>query len=122
MFCFISVICVIHSCVYVVCVCGVDVLPVCCVAEPLRPSLKPTNTAPMLNPQQAQRKVDAEKRTLDEITERVFSETARFRKEKKVNFKNAMVDFVRMQIEHAKRVQNAWESILPELEGLPFDG
>lgn len=68
-----------------------------------------------------QRRVDRDLEQLQTVTARVFEETERFRREKRLNFKNAMLDFVRMQVEHARKVQQAWESVLPELEALPFE-
>jgi len=70
---------------------------------------------------EAQRKVDVDKHQLQIVTDRVFDETARFRKEKKLNFKHAMLDFVRMQVEHCRKIQTAWENIVPDLEALPFE-
>jgi sorting nexin-1/2 len=71
--------------------------------------------------EEAQRLVDAELRQLQLVTQRVFAETARFRREKTADFRNTMADFVRMQIDHAKKTQAAWESILADIEGLPAD-
>jgi len=70
---------------------------------------------------EVQRKVDEDLHHLQVVTDRVFSETARFRREKKLNFKNAILDFVRMQVEHARKIQHAWESIIPDIEALPFE-
>lgn len=70
---------------------------------------------------EAQRKVDEDNHQLQIVTDRVFAEIARFRQEKKLNFKNAILDFVRMQIEHCRKTQHAWESIVPDIESLPFN-
>ncbi len=71
---------------------------------------------------QAQKKVDEELHQLNEISQHVFEEVARFHQEKRVDFKNCLMDFVRLQIENSKKIQKAWEAVLPEIESMPFDG
>lgn len=68
---------------------------------------------------EAQRKVDETLYNLQHITERVFTEMGRFRQEKRVNFKNIMQDYIRMQIEHSRKMQEIWESMLPEVQNFP---
>jgi len=54
-----------------------------------------------------------------EVTNRARVEFGRFQKEKAKALKQAVVHFVRLQIEHAKQAQAAWENVLPDLENLP---
>jgi hypothetical protein len=54
-----------------------------------------------------------------ETTNRARVEFGRFQKEKSKALKQAVVHFVRLQIEHAKQAQAAWENVLPDLENLP---
>ncbi len=65
--------------------------------------------------------MDAALQELQQVTQRVFNEVARFRQEQRVALKHVMTDFIRMQIAHAKTMQTAWESILPEVQAMPFD-
>lgn len=55
-------------------------------------------------------------RDLQQITTRALYEFEQFKNQKQIDMKNMVVQFVKLQIEHSKKVQNAWESILPELE------
>ena len=54
-----------------------------------------------------------------EVTNRARVEFGRFQKEKAKALKQAVIHFVRLQIEHAKQAQAAWENVLPDLENLP---
>lgn len=56
---------------------------------------------------------------LMETTNRARVEFGRFQKEKSKALKQAVVHFVRLQIEHARQAQAAWENVLPDLENLP---
>lgn len=71
---------------------------------------------------EAQRRVDHDAQQLQQITQHVYEEVARFRREKRSDFKANLLEFVKVQIEHAKKVQKAWEAILPEIESMPFGG
>ncbi len=53
---------------------------------------------------EAQKKVDEDFKQLQEVTQHTFEEISRFRQEKRVEFKKNLTDFVRMQIEHCKKV------------------
>jgi len=64
---------------------------------------------------EAQGHVDRCYAELDKITKTCFSEFARFRADKQRDMKNMLVDFVKLQIEHSKQVQTAWESILTDV-------
>jgi len=62
--------------------------------------------------------VDERLKELKRVTVICLGEASRFRLEKEQAFKNVVIDFVRMQIEHSKKVQKAWESILPDLQSV----
>jgi hypothetical protein len=42
----------------------------------------------------------------------------RFQKEKVTHFKELVVDYVKMQIEHSRKVQAVWDGLIPEIEAL----
>ena len=69
------------------------------------PTLKPSSTSA--------------RASLLEVTNRARVEFGRFQKEKAKALKQAVIHFVRLQIEHAKQAQAAWENVLPDLENLP---
>ena len=54
-----------------------------------------------------------------EVTNRARVEFGRFQKEKAKALKQAVIHFVRLQIDHARQAQAAWENVLPDLENLP---
>jgi len=62
--------------------------------------------------------VDERLKELKRVTAICLGEAGRFRLEKEQALKNVVIDFVRMQIEHSKKVQKAWESILPDLQSV----
>jgi len=68
--------------------------------------------------EEAQAVVDARLKELKRITAICLAEAGRFRLEKEQALKNIVVDFVKLQIEHSKKVQKAWESILPDLQSV----
>ena len=63
--------------------------------------------------------LSARQQELLETTNRARVEFGRFQKEKSKALKQAVLHFVRLQIEHAKQAQAAWENVLPDLENLP---
>jgi sorting nexin-1/2 len=65
--------------------------------------------------------VTKNEKRLQTVTQRVFSEVARFRKEMRQNFKTMMLAFVQMQIDMCRNMQGAWEEVLPQIESLPFN-
>jgi len=67
---------------------------------------------------EAQDEVDEAKMELDKVTKIALEETAKFREMKQEDLKKIVVEFVRLQIDHSKKVQSAWESILPEIQKL----
>lgn len=92
-----------------------------------------TATRPALP--QASERVDACKSELDQVTRRLMQEMQRFHQEKLVDFQHLMLDYVQLQVKHAKQVrvrdntpaqpltaspcaqmESAWKEILPELE------
>eukprot|EP00808_Paulinella_micropora_P021244 g54077.t1 len=65
-----------------------------------------------------QETVEHKQEELDTITKLLFAETNRFRREKERAFQRIVLNYIQAQIEHSRKVQKAWESILPELEAL----
>jgi sorting nexin-1/2 len=45
-------------------------------------------------------------------------EMERFQKDKVVSFKGMVIDYVKLQIEHSRKVQSVWDSLLPEIDAL----
>uniref|UniRef100_A0A7S3YJH8 Sorting nexin/Vps5-like C-terminal domain-containing protein n=1 Tax=Lotharella globosa TaxID=91324 RepID=A0A7S3YJH8_9EUKA len=60
--------------------------------------------------------VEERQNALDEMTKSVIEEIANFRREKKKDFKRMFEGFVKMRIEQAKRQQEAWESVLGDMQ------
>ena len=67
---------------------------------------------------QAESAVEEARMQLDLVTARVMRETERFKQEKAQDFKAAVCDFVNLQIEHAKKVEETWTALLPVLESV----
>jgi len=68
--------------------------------------------------EEAQIIADERLKELKRVTAICLAEAGRFRLEKEQALKNVVIDFVRMQIENSKKVQKAWESILPDLQSV----
>mmetsp|Transcript_36316 Transcript_36316/g.67108 ORF Transcript_36316/g.67108 Transcript_36316/m.67108 type:complete len:419 (-) Transcript_36316:348-1604(-) len=60
--------------------------------------------------------VEQRQNTLDTMTKSIVKEVAHFRREKKEDFKRMFEAFVKMRIEQAKRQQEAWESVLGDMQ------
>lgn len=69
----------------------------------------------------AQNRVDETKADFDKVGSRVMEEVARFRLEKLADFKHITLDFVQLQIDYAKKMEQAWSALIPELEGIQAD-
>lgn len=52
---------------------------------------------------------------LEHATARVMEEMRQFRSEKERDFRQLVADFVRLQIDYSKLIQNAWEELLTKL-------
>eukprot|EP00743_Colponemidia_sp_Colp-15_P004107 GILK01004432.1.p1 GENE.GILK01004432.1~~GILK01004432.1.p1 ORF type:complete len:534 (+),score=93.84 GILK01004432.1:25-1602(+) len=75
---------------------------------------------------QAEREVeDADRRvaecrlSLERITKSLTREMQRFKEEKEKDIQQLLVDYVNMQLEHAKKVQAAWQALLSEVTTPP---
>jgi len=66
----------------------------------------------------AEASVLAARANYEEVSARVLREVDRFRKENAVAMYATMVDFARMQKEHADRMAEAWGALLPEVESV----
>lgn len=64
----------------------------------------------------AQAQVDNDKQELERITSLCLEEAAKFKAEKRDDMKQLVLAFVKLQIEHSRKVQQAWEQMLPALE------
>jgi sorting nexin-1/2 len=64
----------------------------------------------------AEAKAEGAKEEFDLVTRRVLIEIERFKREKLQDFRSMIMDFVTAQIEHNQRVEDAWRSVLPELQ------
>jgi len=67
---------------------------------------------------QAQKSVEKTKEEFDVITRRVFEELDRFKKEKLIDFKSIVLDYVQLQIEYNQEVERSWKEVLPALQAL----
>ncbi len=54
----------------------------------------------------------------EQVSQVTRQEMERFQKEKVAHFKELVVDYVKMQIEHSRKVQAVWDGLLPEIEAL----
>jgi sorting nexin-1/2 len=66
----------------------------------------------------AEAKAEGAKEEFDLVTRRVLVEIERFKREKLLDFKAMILEFVQLQIEHHQRVEEAWRSVLPELQAI----
>ncbi|CAI5719076.1 unnamed protein product [Hyaloperonospora brassicae] len=57
----------------------------------------------------------------DIVTERVLREVERFRREKLVDFKHIILDYIQMQIEYSKKVEDEWQKVIPKLAAIQVE-
>ncbi|KAI9918456.1 hypothetical protein PsorP6_011961 [Peronosclerospora sorghi] len=69
----------------------------------------------------AQQHVEDTKLEHDIVTERVLREVERFKREKLVDFKHIILDYIQMQIEYSKKVEDEWQQVLPKLAKIHVD-
>jgi len=68
---------------------------------------------------EAQASLDRDKEALERITKTCISEAERFKNNKSVDIRKIILDFCNIQIEHSKKVQAAWQAIMPAIEAFP---
>lgn len=66
----------------------------------------------------ATEKVEAAKAEFDEVTQRIFEEVERFKREKLRDFKSIILDFVQLQIEYNQKVEQTWSGVLETVKAL----
>ena len=66
----------------------------------------------------AEAKAEGAKEEFDLVTRRVLVEVERWKREKLVDFKAIILEYVQLQIEHNQRVEEAWRSVLPDLQAI----
>lgn len=70
----------------------------------------------------AQQAVDQAKDEFDHVGARVTREMNRFKREKAVDMRKIVTDYVNLQIEFSQRVEQAWRGLVPDLEAIQVDG
>lgn len=63
----------------------------------------------------AQQQMEDAKLEDDIVTERVLREVERFKREKLADFKLIILDYIQMQIEYSKKVEEEWQKVIPHL-------
>ncbi|KAL4094510.1 hypothetical protein PRIC1_010171 [Phytophthora ramorum] len=63
----------------------------------------------------AQQHMEDAKLEDDIVTERVLREVERFKREKLADFKHIILDYIQMQIEYSKKVEDEWQQVIPKL-------
>jgi len=67
---------------------------------------------------QTKSQLEEAKRQFELVTERVLDEMDRFKREKLVDFKRIVLDYVQLQIEYNQKVEESWRTLLPALKAL----
>jgi sorting nexin-1/2 len=68
--------------------------------------------------QRAQGRVAETREEFEVVSARVLREVQRFNDSKRADFKTIVCDMVQLQIEHAQKVEAAWQSLIPDLESI----
>ncbi|RLN50970.1 hypothetical protein BBJ29_005675 [Phytophthora kernoviae] len=63
----------------------------------------------------AQQTMEDTKLEDDIVTERVMREVERFKRDKLADFKHIILDYIQMQIEYSKKVEDEWQQVIPKL-------
>ena len=68
---------------------------------------------------------DAEAMARDEfavVSQRVLREVDRFRREKAEDMRRTVLDYINLQVEYNKRMEQVWANLIPQLESVQLDG
>jgi len=57
-----------------------------------------------------------------EVNERVLREVARFKVEKAADMRKTVMDYINLQIEYNKRMEQVWQALVPQLENISVGG
>ncbi|KAJ1433311.1 Vps5 C terminal like-domain-containing protein [Ochromonadaceae sp. CCMP2298] len=66
----------------------------------------------------AQRTADAGKVEFEKVSERLLTEFEVFKNQQAIDIKQIIIDFVNLQIDFNKRSEDAWNSLIPAVEGV----
>lgn len=64
---------------------------------------------------------DAAKVEFEKVSARVIREVERFKEEKAEDMRKISIDYIRLQVEHNQKVEEAWAKLLPRLEAVDLD-
>ena len=64
----------------------------------------------------AREKSEAARRAFDRTSTTFFREVANFKGQKVQDFRAMLLDFIQLQIDHSKKVEEEWTRVIPELE------
>ena len=56
------------------------------------------------------------KQDFEVVSSRVLNEVKRFRKEKAADMKKTVMDYISLQIDYNKKMEQIWEKMIPNLE------
>jgi len=65
---------------------------------------------------EAQQRVDVDLAELRTVTANCLAEAKRYQLQKHIDMKFTVANFVRLQIEHSKKLQATWEALLPDID------
>jgi sorting nexin-1/2 len=71
------------------------------------------------------RSQDAEAMAREEfavVSQRVLREVDRFRREKAEDMRRTVLDYINLQVEYNKRMEQVWATLIPQLESVQLDG
>jgi len=60
--------------------------------------------------------VEHAKKDFETVSARVLNEVKRFKKDKAEDMKKTVMDYINLQIEYNKRMEEIWEKMIPSLE------
>ena len=66
----------------------------------------------------AQEKSEAARRHFQRVSETFFQEVAKFKGQKVQDFRAMLLDFIQLQIDHSKKVEEEWTRVIPDLESI----
>uniref|UniRef100_A0A7S2WCE5 PX domain-containing protein n=1 Tax=Mucochytrium quahogii TaxID=96639 RepID=A0A7S2WCE5_9STRA len=66
----------------------------------------------------SEQQLENAKEEYEVVTKRVLTEIDRFKREKLVDFKSIVLDYVQLQIEYNQQVEQSWREVLPSLQAL----
>mmetsp|Transcript_10444 Transcript_10444/g.17574 ORF Transcript_10444/g.17574 Transcript_10444/m.17574 type:complete len:479 (-) Transcript_10444:450-1886(-) len=88
----------------------------------MQPGQEAKAYAAEMSMRRAQEEAEVARDDFATVSQRVLREMDRFKREKAEDMRRTVLDYIQLQVEYNKRMEEVWSSLIPQLEQVQLDG